>query len=119
MANAVAAARSKTKRQGERNCVINSSPSWIGKPIERSEVEPEMHDVAVGDDIVPAFQAQPTGIACTSLPAESHIIIISDGLGTNEAAFEVGVDNSGGFRGAGPLGHRPGARLLGADGEVG
>src|SRR5262245_27900606 len=118
MANAVAAARSRTRRQGERDCVINSSPMWVAKPIERSEIEPEMHDVAVGDDIVPAFQAQATSVSGTSLPAQFHVVIISDRLGPNEATFEVGVDNSRRFRCAGALGDRPGPRLLGADGEI-
>src|SRR4029453_16747599 len=101
MANAVAAARSKTKRQGERNCVINSSPSWIGKPIERSEVEPEMNDVAVGDAIVPVSPAKAPSSSGPSPPPQSHIVIISDGLGPDEATFEIGVDNSRRFGRAG------------------
>ena len=76
-----------------------------------------MHDVAVGDGIVPAFEAQATSVSGASLPAQSHIVIISDGLGPDEATFEVGVDNSRRFRRTGALGDRPGPRLLGADGE--
>ena len=40
-----------------------------------------MHDVAVGDDVVLAFQAQFAGVARAGLAAERDVIGIGDGLG--------------------------------------
>ena len=51
-----------------------------------------MHDVAVGDDILLAFQPQLAGVARTRLAAVRHRIIVGDGLGANEVTLEVGVD---------------------------
>src|SRR4051812_48888168 len=63
---------------------------WPGRR-SRSIVEPEMHDVAVGDDILLAFQAQLAGIAGASLPVQRDIVGIGDGLGANKTFFEIGV----------------------------
>jgi hypothetical protein len=38
-----------------------------------SGIEPEMHDVAVGDDAFLAFQPQLTGVAGAGLTAERYI----------------------------------------------
>ena len=52
-----------------------------------------MHHVAVGDDIVLAFQAQLAGVARAGFAAERDIIVERDGLGADEAALEIGMDD--------------------------
>ena len=65
--------------------------------------KPEMHHVAVGDDIVLAFQPQLAGIARAGLAAERDIVVIGDGLGADEAALEIGMDDARRLRRAVPL----------------
>src|SRR3954447_26420388 len=84
-----------------------------------SRGEAEMHHVAVGDDVVLAFQPEPAGIARARLAAIRHIIVIRDGLGANEAALEVAVDDTGSLRSLGAAPYGPGRRLLGAGSEIG
>ena len=60
--------------------------------------EAEMHDVAVGDDVVLAFEAKLAGIARAGFAAELDVIVIGDGLGADEAALEIGVDDAGRLR---------------------
>ena len=62
--------------------------------------------------------AMPASAASRALfAAQADIVIKGDGLRTNEATLEVGVDHAGGFgcRGAAP--DRPGPCLLGAHRE--
>ena len=54
-----------------------------------------MHDVAVGDDVVLAFQPQLAGIAGAGFAAERNVIGIGDGLGADESLLEVGVNDPG------------------------
>ena len=54
-----------------------------------------MHDVAVGDDIVLAFEAELAGIARAPLATERDIVGRGDDLGADEALLEVGVDHAG------------------------
>src|SRR5690606_18531593 len=51
--------------------------------------------------------------------AERDEIVVGDGLGADETAFEIGVDDAGGLRGLGAHRNGPGAGFLGADGEIG
>jgi len=53
-----------------------------------------MHDVAVGDDIVLAFQPQLAGVAGAGFAAERDIIGIGDGFGADKAFFEIGVNDA-------------------------
>ena len=71
-----------------------------------------MHDVAVGDDIVLAFEPHLAGVARAGLAAAGDVIVVGDRLGADEALLEIGVDDAGGLRRLGAAGDGPGARLL-------
>src|SRR3954468_9797792 len=58
-------------------------------------IKPEMHHVAVGDDIFLAFQPQLAGIAGAGFAVQRDVIGIGDGLGPNEALLEIGMDDPG------------------------
>ena len=60
--------------------------------------KPEMHDVAVLHDVVLAFEPQLAGIARAGLAAAGDIVVIGDGFGADEAAFEIAVNDAGGLR---------------------
>src|SRR5574337_1614068 len=79
--------------------------------------EAEMHDVAVGDDIVLALEPELAGLPRARFAAKGHIVLVSDRLGANEAALEIAMDHAGRLGGLGALLDRPGARLLWARGE--
>ncbi len=57
-------------------------------------VEAEQHDVAVLDDIVLAFGAEFTRLAGRRLATERDIVLVGHGLGADEAALEVAVDDA-------------------------
>ena len=59
--------------------------------------EPEVHDVAVLDDVLLAFEAHLAGFLGADLAAERHEVVVGDGLGADEALLEVGVDDAGGL----------------------
>jgi hypothetical protein len=57
-----------------------------------------MDDVAVLDHV---FLALVAGLACflgRDFAAERDVVVIGDGLGADEAAFEIAVDDAGGLR---------------------
>src|SRR6516165_4121158 len=85
----------------------------------KSGIEPEMHDVAVGNDIILAFEAKLAGIAGAGFAVERDVVGIGDGLGANKALLEIGVDHAGGGRRPGAAVDGPGAGLLRAHGEIG
>ena len=64
-----------------------------------------MHDVAVGDGVSLALESHLARLLRAGFAAERHIIVVGDGLGADEAALEVGMDDGGRLR-------RPGACLL-------
>src|SRR5690242_5330207 len=78
-----------------------------------------MHHIAVDDHVILALQAQFTGITRAGFALERNVIAIGDRLGTDEALFEIGVDDTGRLRRARTLRNGPGARLLRPDGEIG
>ena len=78
-----------------------------------------MHHVAVGDHVLLAFEPEFPGFAGAGLTAELDVVIVGDGFGADEAAFEVGVDHAGSLRSLGAARHRPGSGFLGASGEIG
>src|SRR5215472_14955681 len=80
--------------------------------------KPEMHDVAVRDDVFLSFEAQSASLAGARLAAERHIVVICNGFGTYEAALEIGVDDAGRLGRLGAAGDGPGLRLLGPGREV-
>src|SRR4051812_36072316 len=88
-------------------------------PTRISIVEPEMHHVAVGDDVFLAFQPKLAGFAGAGLAVQRDVIGIGDGLGPDEALFEIGMDHAGRRRPLGAAVDGPGAGLLRADGEIG
>ena len=91
----------------------------VGSEHGCSGVEAEEQHVAVLHDIFLAFVTRLAGFLGGNFAAQANEIIVGNGLGANEAAFEIGVDDAGGLRRLGALVDRPGARLLGADREIG
>src|SRR5436309_1679810 len=89
------------------------------RPAQWSDVEAEVHHVAVADLVLLAFRAQLAGFARAGLAAEAYVVAEGDGLGADEALLEIGVDDAGGFGRAGADGDGPGAGFLGSGGEVG
>ena len=87
--------------------------------LRRSDVEEEVHDVAVLNDVVLAFGAHLAGFLSALFTLEGNEVFVGDRLGADEAAFEVGVDDAGGLRGGVALVDRPGADFLDAGREVG
>ena len=53
-----------------------------------------MHHVAVGDDVILAFQAELAGIARAGFALARNIIVIGDGFGADEALLEIGMDDA-------------------------
>src|SRR5688572_24110861 len=84
-----------------------------------SDVEAEQHHVAVLGDIVLALGAELALVARARFAAAGEEIVIGDGLGADEAALEIGMDDARGLWGLRALLDRPGARLLGSGGEEG
>ncbi len=74
--------------------------------------EAEMHHIAVGDDIVLAFEPHLAGLFGRNLAAEPVIVRIRDRLGADEALLEIGMDDARGLRRLGAARNVPGARLL-------
>src|SRR3954454_19497566 len=81
--------------------------------------KPEMHDVAVGDHVILALKPQLAAVARAGFAAERDVIVISDGLGADEAALEIGMDHARGLRRLSTVGDGPGPRLLRPGGEIG
>ena len=78
-----------------------------------------MHDVAVLDDVLLAFEPHLAGVLRPVLAAERHVVVIGDGLGADKSLLEIRVDDAGRRRTLGAARDRPSARLFRADGEVG
>src|SRR3569833_363906 len=95
------------------------SISRRASPIDSiSSVEAEEHDVAVLDDVVLALVAGLAVFLGCDFAAEGDVVVVGDGLGTDETAFKIGVEHSGSLRGPGALADGPGARLFRAGGEI-
>src|SRR5271166_4832235 len=77
----------------------------------RSRREAEVHHVALGDDIVLAFEPELAGFARARFAAKGRVVVVSDGLGPDEAALEIAMDDAGGLGCLGALLDGPGARL--------
>src|SRR5262249_34407101 len=85
---------------GAKRQAPNSKPSALlfttifkgGPPIAGSDVEAEVHDVAVLDDVGLAFLAHLAGLRRAALSLEADIVVVGDGLGGDEALLEIGVD---------------------------
>src|SRR4051794_21233743 len=79
-----------------------------------SDVEAELHHVAVLHDVVLALHADLAELLGLEHGAGCHEVVEGDDLRLDEAALEVGVDHARGLGGGGALGDRPGTGLLGA-----
>src|SRR6185437_3778689 len=55
----------------------------------RLDVEAEVHDVAVADDVVLAFEAHPAGVLGAMLAPARDVIVVGDRLGADEALLEI------------------------------
>ena len=82
---------------------VKSSQWCFGMALILLRREPEMHHVAVGDDVVLAFEPQLAGVARAGFAAIGDVVVIGDGLGADEAALEIGVDDARGLRRLGAL----------------
>ena len=69
------------------------------KEILVSDVEAEVHDVAVLHNVFFALYAHFAGFFNGGFGAESNVVVIFDDLGADKAFFKVGVDNAGALRG--------------------
>src|SRR5690606_1298182 len=96
-----------------RRSVVTGFMPVILPVILPSGVELEQHDVAVLHHIVLALVAGLAGLLGRHLAAQGHEVVIGDGLGADEAALEIGMDDAGRLGGAIALVDGPGARFLG------
>src|SRR5450759_1500323 len=81
--------------------------------------KPEMHHVAVGDQVFLAFEPHLAGLARARLAAAGNVIAIADGLGADKTMLEIRVDDAGRLRRLGAFRDGPGTRLLRPGGEIG
>ena len=63
------------------------SRSALGRRAVKSDVEPELDDVAVLHDVFFALDAEFAGIAGFALGAEGNEVVEGDGFGGDEAAL--------------------------------
>src|SRR5262245_51265084 len=79
---------------------------------EASGREAEVQHVAVLDDVVLAFEPELAGVARPRFAVERDVIVVSDGLGADEALLEIGMDDARRLLRPRSVRHGPGARLL-------
>merc|ERR1719478_45208 len=84
-----------------------------------SDVESEEHDVALLHDVVLALGARLALRLGLLLGAARDEVLVADGLGANETALKVRVDDAGGLRRQEALLDRPRLGLRLARGKVG
>lgn len=82
-------------------------------------VESEVHDVAVLNDILFAFDAHFAGLFASRFRAESNVIVVLDNFGAYKAFFKVGVNNAGALGGFASLVVGPSTHFLYSCGNVG
>ncbi len=78
---------------------------------------PDVHHVAVLDDVFLAFKAERAFGAGRGFGAGCKQVVPANGFGADEMVLQVGVDGSGSLRRFGADGHGPGAALIFAGGE--
>src|SRR5690606_6362559 len=86
-------------------------PRRLRQPLPALDVELEQDHVTVGDDVLLALLTSEALVAGRSPAADADEVLPADGLGADEAAFAVGVDDPGGLRGGVAGVDGPGARL--------
>src|SRR5436190_10171927 len=78
----------------------------------QSHVEAELHDVAVGHDVVLAFHPDLAGRARCCHGARADEVVVRHDFCLDEAALEVGVDHTCRLGRRGTVRDRPGTRFL-------
>src|SRR5215469_13272610 len=78
-----------------------------------SNVESEVHDVGFLDDVLLALETEFAGIARPRLASPGDVVREGDHLGADEAALEVGMNDSRCLWRSGADAHGPGAHLFG------
>src|SRR5690349_20760416 len=77
-----------------------------------SNVEPEVHHVAIAHDVVLAFEPQLAGFFRALLAVELDVIFVRYHFGADETFIEIGVDHARRLRRRFALVHRPRAHFL-------
>ena len=108
------------ERQQQGRAALNARPGLVRAYLKLgSDIKPELNYVAVSHNVVFAFHAHLAVGAGLSYRAVLHQVVKRDNLSLNEATLKVGVDHAGSLWGGPALVDSPGARLLGASGQVG
>src|SRR4029078_9553776 len=103
-----------------RHC--RACPAWQPSGCRnqaRSGCKPEMHHIAVGDDVVLALEPHLLGVLSAGLAVVGDVVGITDRLSTDETFFEVGVNYAGRLGRLSTLCDGPSTRLLRTGGEIG
>src|SRR5690348_7393438 len=97
-----------------------SNPRRRGRylSVTSSDVETEMHHVAIAHDVVAPFNGLLARFAALRFAAELDEVFPPNHFSFDEAALEVGVNHAGGLRRRRAFAHGPGAHLLLARREV-
>src|SRR5215213_6970222 len=82
-----------------------------------SDIEQEVDHIAILDDVLLAFPAQPAELPRFGQTAGGDQVVIGDDLGSNETPLDVRVDLAGCLDRGGAAANGPGATLVGSDGE--
>ena len=80
--------------------------------MSKLHVEPEVHDVALIDNIVLALQPEDPLVLAPRDAVVGGKVVVRGRLSADEALLEVGVDHSGGLGGCHALLDGPRTRLL-------
>src|ERR1019366_10433189 len=94
-------------------------PPWVWRESTGSDVEQEVHHVAVLDQVVAALQPALAALPHSGVAARVDQLLPATHLGPDEPLGKAGVDGAGGVLGVGPLRDRPGPNLLLPGGEEG
>src|SRR5689334_11519262 len=116
----------QTAATGEAECkpalVPSHSPARAcsrAMPAHVLNVEAEMHDIAVPDDVVLAFEPHFSHLLRALLALAGEKVIIGDDLRADKAFLEIGVDYARGLRRSTAAADSPRPDFLRARGEIG
>src|SRR5262249_50297695 len=119
--------RRRSRRDAATSRLASTSPSRSSQGMPRryrrraavSDVEADLHHVAVLDDVLLALDPQLADLLGLHPRAELQELVPADDLGADEAPFEVAVDHAGALRRLVAGSEGPGPRLLLTRGEEG
>src|SRR5512143_2605872 len=79
--------------------ILNAASSTAGSAAlrGRSDVEPEVHHIAVVDDVIPSFQPHPSGLLRAGFALEADVVVERDRFGADEALLKIRVNDAGGL----------------------